>query len=293
MNIRETEEGFMPADLGSGASDMTDIHGIDWEDAFANAAYIEGGMAYPDAWALKAEAFRKNASCELDIPYGEGARERFDLFHPAGSPKGLAVFVHGGYWLDFDKSSWSHLADGALQMGWAVALPSYTLAPEARIHEITRAVGQAVARAAERVKGPIRLAGHSAGGHLVTRMICDDSPLPGETADRLERVVSISGLHDLRPLQLNSMNDRLRLDSAEAAVESVALHAPRQGAELVAWVGACERSEFLRQSALIVEAWGRRRLKTRLIVEPERHHFNVIEGLADASHPLAMAFAGT
>src|SRR3546814_5563195 len=51
------------------------------------------------------------------------------------SPAGLAVFVHGGYWMAFDKSSWSHLAAGAVARGWAVALPSYTLCPEARISD--------------------------------------------------------------------------------------------------------------------------------------------------------------
>ncbi|MBB3919510.1 alpha/beta hydrolase [Rhizobium fabae] len=271
---------------------MTEVHGIDWEDAFANAAYIEGGMAYPESWALKAEAFRKEASCELDIPYGDSPRERFDLFHPSGSPKGLAVFVHGGYWLDFDKSSWSHLAQGALSMGWAVALPSYTLAPDARINEITREIGRAIGAAAERVDGPIRLAGHSAGGHLVSRMVCDDSPLSKATSDAITRVVSISGLHDLRPLRLHSMNEQLRLGEAEAAAESAVLRRPRQGIELVAWVGARERPEFLRQSALIVEAWGRRGRQTELVAEAGRHHFDVIDGLSDPEHPLTKAFAG-
>lgn len=271
---------------------MVDLSNIDWQDAFANAAYIEGGMGYPATWKAKAQAFRATTSCDLDIPYGDGQRERLDLFHPAGTPRGLAVFVHGGFWLDFDKSSWSDLASGALKMGWAVALPSYTLAPQARIGDITRAVGRAIACAAERVAGPIRLAGHSAGGHLVTRMVCDDTPLPDAIADRVEKVISISGLHDLRPLRANSMNDRLRLDGPEAAAESVALRSPRPGTEVLAWVGACERPEFLRQSALIVEAWGRKGAKAELVVETGRHHFNVVEGLADAAHPLSQAFAG-
>ncbi len=96
---------------------------------------------------------------------------------PEGTPKGLLVFVHGGWWIAFDKSVWSHLAEGAVAAGWAVAMPSYTLAPEARIAEITREIGQAIEAAAARVAGQILLAGHSAGGHLVTRMVCRDTPL--------------------------------------------------------------------------------------------------------------------
>ena len=48
---------------------------------------------------------------------------------PAAAPKGLVVYIHGGYWMRFDKSSWSHLAQGALASGYAVAMPSYSLCP--------------------------------------------------------------------------------------------------------------------------------------------------------------------
>ena len=47
------------------------------------------------------------------------------------------VFVHGGYWMKFDRSYWSHFSEGLTARGWAVAMPSYTLAPEARIGSMT------------------------------------------------------------------------------------------------------------------------------------------------------------
>ncbi|RMF39204.1 MAG: alpha/beta hydrolase, partial [Alphaproteobacteria bacterium] len=228
----------------------------------------------------------------LDIAYGAHPRERLDLFEPEGPPRGLVVFIHGGYWLRFDKSSWSDLAEGVLALGWAVALPGYVLAPEARIPEITGQIGRAIGVAAGLVAGPIRLTGHSAGGHLASRMICDDTPLAPDVADRVERVVSISGVHDLRPLRLHSMNESLRLDAETAAAESPVLHAPLTGRALIAWVGAHERPEFLRQSALLAEAWREKGLAARLVAEPERHHFDVIDGLKDPAHPLAQALAG-
>lgn len=261
--------------------------GIDWEDAFANAGRIPGGARYPDLWAKRAAAFRASHEGELDVAYGEGPRERFDLFLPQGAPKGLVAFLHGGYWLAFDKSSWSDLAAGPLALGWAVALPSYALAPEAAIPEIAAQAGRAVAAAAGKVAGPIRLAGHSAGGHLAARMACEGGPLPESAASRLERVVSISGLHDLRPLLLHSMNEKLRLSEASAASESAALLPPSAGVGAVAWVGAGERPEFLRQSALLAEAWS-----IPLVAEPGRHHFDVIDGLRDSGHPLCQAVAG-
>lgn len=266
---------------------MSVAPGIDWEDAFANADYIPDGMSYPEVWDKRAEAFRNGQRGTLDLPYGDHSRERFDLFVPDQTPKGLVVIVHGGFWRAFDKSSWSDLAAGPIALGWAVALPSYTLAPETSIPKITAQVGRAISAAAERLHGPIRLTGHSAGGHLVSRMACETGPLPDTVAERLERVISISGLHDLRPLLLHSMNADLRLTQETATSESAALAKPLAGARVTAWVGAKERPEFLRQSALLAEAWN-----IPLVADPDRHHFDVIDGLKDSRHPLCQALAG-
>lgn len=264
---------------------------VDWDDAYANGAHIPGAADYPPKWEAAAAAYRRAVQCDLDIAYGDHPRQHLDLFWPETTPKGLAVFVHGGYWLKFDKSSWSHLAEGARAKGWAVALPSYVLAPEARISEMTQMIGEAITIAARKVGGPIRLAGHSAGGHLVSRMACANAPLPDEVASRMTNVLSISGLHDLRPLQKTTMNDNLRLDDVEAAAESAILCAPRQTTDVIAWVGADERPEFLRQTDILKEAWNDA-TKIKTVVEPGRHHFDVIEALADADSGITAAFIG-
>ena len=125
-----------------------------------------------------------------------------------------------------------------------MAIPSYTLAPEAAISDITREIGMAIEKAASMVEGPVRLIGHSAGGHLVSRMICDDSPLSDATLNRLVKVVSVSGVHDLRPLLLAEMNTILNLTEGEAEVESPSLHKPASSIPVTFWVGAGERPEF-------------------------------------------------
>ena len=91
---------------------------VDWDDAYANAAHIPGGEAYPARWEARAAAFRAAAGERLrsGLPYGPHPRQRFDLFLPEGTPRGLVVFVHGGYWRAFDRGTWSHLA-GAPRSG--------------------------------------------------------------------------------------------------------------------------------------------------------------------------------
>jgi arylformamidase len=262
----------------------------DWTDAYANAPNIPGGDRWPAAWVQPAQAYRDALQASdratLDIGYGEGARNRFDLFRPEGRPKGLVVFVHGGFWKALDKSFWSHLARGPVESGYAVAMPSYTLCPAVRIAAITREVGAAVARAAAMVEGPIFLTGHSAGGHLVTRMVSATSPLQADVRARISHTVSISGLHDLRPLMKAAMNAELRIDEAEALAESPALLAPMEDVRVTCWVGSAERPEFVRQNALLANIWTGLGAKTCVIEEPGRHHFDVIDGLADPDHQL-------
>ena len=171
-------------------------------------------------------------------------------------------------------------------------MPSYDLAPEVAIGEITQQVGNAIGKAATLVDGPLRLSGHSAGGHLVTRMICRDAPLAPEVQQRIERVVSISGLHDLRPLLHTAMNQDFRMDWAEAEAESAALNEPIENVGLVCWVGAEERPEFVRLADLLANIWTGFNIETSAVHAPRRHHFDVIDGLAEADSELMQALLG-
>lgn len=262
----------------------------DWDDAYANGDYIADAATYPELWAAQSAQFRDELisrdGARLDIAYGDTPREKYDLFLPTGTPKGLVVFVHGGYWKAFDKSSWSHLAKGAVTKGWAVCMPSYTLAPDARLSTITRQIGAAISHAADQIPGPIQITGHSAGGHLVARMISHTSPLAPSALERIENTVSISGLHDLRPLLKTGMNETLQLDDKEAAHESAALLKPVLPCSVTCWVGADERPEFVRQNDLLANIWTGLGALTRSVHAPDKHHFNVIADLADPASDL-------
>lgn len=259
----------------------------DWDDAYDNMGHVPGSTDLPDRWAARAAAYRRaTPGLTLGIAYGDKPRQAFDLVQPAGPVKGLVVFVHGGYWRRFDRSLWTDLAEGARAHGWTVALPSYTLAPESRIAEITREVGTAITAAAGMVDGPIRLAGHSAGGHLVTRMMVEDGPLPADVAARIALALTISGVHDLRPLLRIRMNETLRLDADEAGAESPALLVPRAGGRIACRVGGAERPEFIRQSELLALIWSGFDVETSLVIEPDANHFTIVDGLASPDSPI-------
>lgn len=260
--------------FGKGFDQMADA-----DRDYANSEFIAGADAIAARWLVDAAAYRAalGARSVLDQPYGQGARQRFDLFRPAGAVRGLLVFVHGGYWKARDRGDWSHLAAGANARGWAVVMPSYTLAPEARIGvmvgEVARAVSRAVALVAPR--GPVVVAGHSAGGHLAARLACADQSAP------VARVVPISPLAELAPLVPSQMNETLRLDPAEVAAESPARRARRADVGVHVWVGGQERPAFLWQARVLSEAWN-----CPWTVAAGRHHFDVIDDLADPASAL-------
>lgn len=262
----------------------------DWDTAFDNMGHVAGSADLPAFWAERAQAYRaETANIEVDIPYGTHPRERFDLVMPDRAPKGLVVFVHGGYWMRLDKSYWTDLAEGARTNGWAVCLPSYTLAPEARISQMTAQIAVAIETAAARIAGPIRISGHSAGGHLASRMICEDTQLSQDTLDRVGLCLSISGLHDLRPLLMTRMNETLSLDMEEASRESAVLHRPIEGAQFHAWTGGGERPEFIRQAKLLDCMWSGLDARSNCTIDGDHHHFSVIEGLKQKDAAITLA----
>jgi acetyl esterase/lipase len=253
------------------------------DDAYANIPHIPGGEDYPPTWEAAAEQFRAALQdagrLRAGISYGPGPRQALDLLLPDGLANGICLFVHGGYWLKFHRHFWSHFAAGPLARGWAVAIPSYDLCPDVRIADITAQIARATRCAAAQLDGPMVLAGHSAGGHLVGRM-CVPGQLPENVLARVQHVMPISPLADLRPLLQTSMNEQFRLDEATAIAESPALMQPAP-VPVTVWVGGEERPAFLDQARWLAEAWG-----CDHVVAAGKHHLNVIDGLADPDNKM-------
>lgn len=257
---------------------------IDYEAEYDNRARVPEHPAIIEGWARDAAAFRE-AHEPLTVAYGDAERQRLDLFRPAEdtAPAGV-MFIHGGYWQALDRSFFSHMARGLLAHGVQVAIPSYTLAPEARLSHIVEEMRLA-AREMARFDRPLVVAGHSAGGHLAACLLGTKwRAISSELPEALVRsAYAISGLFDLPPLMRTKVNDKLRLDEAEARAMSPLVWepAPDLGLVLDAVVGGEESAEYHRQSRAIVDAWGAKGVTTRYEERPGRNHFDVIAPLAD------------
>ena len=77
--------------------------------------------------------------------------------------------------MQFDRADWSHLAAGPVARGWACALPSYTLAPEARIAATKAEALKSVEEVASDAAGAIvsQLIGTKASAAAVKKAIAD------------------------------------------------------------------------------------------------------------------------
>lgn len=252
------------------------------DDDYANSAHIPGGDGYYAQWDAAAEAFRASHKDKtLGVKYGARDRQIFDMFRPSDAAKGTVIFVHGGYWVAGSAGMFSHLAAGAVAAGFNCAMPSYTLAPDAQISDITVETAAAITAIASQTQGPLYLTGHSAGGHLVARMACSD--MAKRWTSRVARIMPISPLSDLSPLMQTSMNAQLGLDAVSANLESPVSYAPLD-VPVTIWVGEAERPAFLDHARWLSDKW-----QCDLVVDEGKHHFDVIEGLEQTDSAMMRA----
>lgn len=260
-------------------------------------AAIPDAAAILQRWADESTAVRRRCAGLYDLRYGSTPAERLDFFPAAAPDAPLFVFLHGGYWRSLDKADHAFVAPPLTARGIAVAVANYDLCPNVSIATIVEESARAVAWLARegRAHGAgadrIVVGGHSAGGHLAAMMLARDWRADGFASCPVAAGLSLSGVHDLRPLVRFSGNADFKLDDAEAARLSPVLLPPTTGASLAIAVGGAETDEFLRQSRLMWDAWPANRPKGMAgpLVVPGKHHFDVVVEHADAGSALTRA----
>ena len=271
----------------------------DYEAEYNNRARVPEHPEIFARWAREAEDYRaeamKERRAELGLQYGDTPRQTIDLFSPKRAAEApLALFIHGGYWRSLGPSMFSQAARGANAHGIGVAVAGYDLCPEVTIAEIIDQIRHACLFLWLRTGRRMMVYGHSAGGHLAAAMLATDwrGLYPKTPADLVPAAYSISGLFDLTPLLQVSMASDLHLDGGSARASSPLFWPPpAAGRAFDAAAGALESGEFLRQSRLIAEAWGKAGVKTRYEEIAGTNHFTVVDALRDPASPMAARIA--
>lgn len=265
---------------------------MDLEVEYSNRARVPEHPAIFAAWKADAAHFRAAAGGELGLAYGPHARHKADIFRSKEDQGGAhAVFIHGGYWQSFDRSDFSHMAQGLEFHGIPLAVPSHRLCPEVSVAEIIADLQQFCLWLWERSTRRLVVAGHSAGGHLAACMAATDWEALGGPAHLVTAGLGISGLYDLRPLIPTSINNAVKLDAASALAASPLTWPAPHGVRFEAWVGGKESPEYLRQSVSLEAAWLGTGLECKSVIAKGENHFTVIAALTRPDSAMTMALA--
>ena len=201
------------------------IRSLDPRGRWSELSQAERDAAYDNNAAVKNSAaliaerneassrLRGTLKSHLDLPYGERANNKIDLYPAARPDAPCLVFLHGGYWQRNSRELFAMLVEGVAAHGWSVAIPGYSLAPEVSLTDIVgdipRALDWLAAQGASYgIAGPVVLSGWSAGAHLVAMAL--DHP-------RVQAGLAISGVYDLAPIRDTGLNNALKLTDEEIA----------------------------------------------------------------------------
>lgn len=253
------------------------------EAQYDNRAKVSDFQAFAERFVERSAATRAaRPRASLDVRVGPDPAQLVDIF-PADRRAGrIAVFIHGGYWKAFSRKEFSFVANGLAPHGITTVVVGYGLLPTVTMADAVRHCRQAIGWVQDHAArlggdaGQIALCGHSAGAQLMAVAVAGDALGP------VRGGCSLSGVHDLEPVRLTSLQQTLALTPADVVDFSpVRLPAPSQGTWSVL-VGSEEGEEYLRQSADLVQAWrsgGHRR--TRLEVLDRVDHFSIVTQLDD------------
>ena len=181
--------------------------------AYDNNAAVKNSAALIAERNQMSETLRAGRKSFLDIPYGDRERTKIDLYPAADKAAPCLVFLHGGYWQRNSREVFAMLVEGVAAHGWSVAIPGYSLAPDAPLTDIVTEISRSLDWLAQNgesygIAGPIVLSGWSAGAHLVAMAL--DHP-------RVSAGLAISGVYDLAPIRDTGLNNALKLTDQEIA----------------------------------------------------------------------------
>jgi acetyl esterase/lipase len=257
------------------------------DHAYDNRRAVPDYMRYRDDWMRRSEAVYARVRCDRDRAYGSGARQRLDFFHCGEPGRPTFAYIHGGYWQWNEKETHAFIGEGLLARGINVVQLEYTLAPAATMSEIAEEARMAMRWLLPRLtpefgaSARLVVGGHSAGGHLSAIAL----EVPGLAGGLL-----ISGLYDLEPIMHSYLNAPIRMDAAEARLNSP-MQRPPAKVPTVVTVGAAELPELVRQSHEYAAYLAQAGCPVRSVDCAGDDHFTVLERLAARDGELCEAVA--
>ncbi|NXR16680.1 KFA formamidase, partial [Cinclus mexicanus] len=264
------------------------------------------------------ERARASAQTLLHVPYGNGDREKLDIYFPTDPSETFPalVYIHGGYWQCLSKDDSGFAALPLVSQGVAVVAVGYDIAPKGRrcpaeaaaacmarcpptlpfvlcsghmdamVLQVRRSLVFLVEQY-PRIRG-IYLCGHSAGAHLAAMVLSTDWT-EFQVVPDIKGTVLVSGVYDLEPILYTYVNDALDMSREVAQRNSPMRHIPPAvpaACEVLVAVAQHDSPEFRRQSQEYSQALRAAGWSVSLLDLAGVDHFDVIEKLSEDNYVL-------
>lgn len=244
--------------------------------AYNNRAVVPDWQGYLERWTTRGQQTYERASVR-DLAYGTRPRQRIDLFLAEDKSAPTCLFLHGGYWQWNDKEGQACTAEGILGVGLGAAVGEYSLAPDATMSEICEEALAQVRFLSEELQrrghNPrVIVCGISTGAQLMACTLGLDCVAGG---------LLMSGIYDLEPIRISSLNEPIGMDWQEARRWSPLHNLPASLPPLLIAHGALERPEICRQSVDYHSALCTAGYPVKLLVVERAQHFSILETLID------------
>lgn len=254
---------------------------------YNNRFHVPDFENYLQRWEYLSRDASKKYKVTKDIPYGDKSRECLDVFSSPHPLSKTLIFIHGGYWQRFDKSSFHFIAGAFAGYGITTVLINYPLALDASMDQIVESCREAIDWIYNNIAAlngnadQMYIAGHSAGAHLAAMLMTTEETQSHKTF--IKGICTISGLFNLIPIQLSNINDVLQMDRETAIRNSPFFKEPDELCPLLIAVGGAETNEFSDQSRELYDKWKDKTSLEDLMVIPGLNHFSVLDSLCDAN----------
>jgi arylformamidase len=245
---------------------------------YNNRLHVADFSTHIERWELLSKQTEKEFQVIKNIAYGSLPLEQLDIYPSGQRFSKTLIFIHGGYWHKWDKSSFQFIAKAFRHYNITTVLINYPLSPGASIDQISASCLKAIDWLHQNIAtyngdcNQFFVTGHSAGAHLAAMLLT--------TTDLFKGACVISGLFNLIPICLSDLNQLLNIDTATAIRNSPVQRLPMVQSPLAIIVGSDETDEFQDQSRELYTSW-KDIIPVDLVQAPGLNHYSILETILD------------